>query len=230
LYRAAFVHDDLNYRPEVNIPFNVPTSNRLLAPLLLGTALAIFLLLEWIGGATYPLDLLAIRASGPWRAAHPNATAALILYTHLGSAIALLTMTAAGALWLWWHKERARATALLMTVLGGRIGIEVIKALVDRARPSLEAHPVVVHSQSFPSGHAGNSMLTFLALALFVAPERWRKPAVVAAVTASLLMGATRPLLGVHWPSDVLAGWIYGAAIVLLGWWWLSRRDARSEA
>ncbi|UUR08037.1 phosphatase PAP2 family protein [Sphingomonas glaciei] len=203
---------------------------RILPALLLAAATALFLLLEWIGGATYPLDLAAIRAAGPWREAHPQAAGILILYTHLGSAYALLTMTAAGASWLWWQGQRARAAALLVAVLGARIGVEIIKAVVDRARPSLEVHPVVVHSQSFPSGHAANSMATFLALALFVAPERWRRPAVATAVTASLAMGATRPLLGVHWPSDVLAGWILGAAAALLGWWWLSRRGERSAA
>nr|WP_245198091.1 phosphatase PAP2 family protein [Sphingomonas kaistensis] len=198
--------------------------------MLLVAGTALFLLLEWIGGATYPLDLAAIQRSGPWRAAHPDAAGALILYTHLGSAFALLPMTAVGASWLWWHDQRARAAALLMAVLGTRIAVEIIKAVVDRARPSLEAHPVVVHSQSFPSGHAGNSMATFLALALFVAPKRWRRPAVAAAVTASLIMGITRPILGVHWPSDVLAGWILGAAAALLAWWWLGLRGERSAA
>lgn len=203
---------------------------RLLPVLLLAAATALFLLLEWIGGATYPLDLAAIRVSGPWRAAHPQAAGALIAYTHLGSAYALLTMTAAGAVWLWWQRQRARAAALLMAVLGARIGVEIIKAVVDRARPSLEAHPVVVHSQSFPSGHAGNSMATFLALALFVAPERWRRPSVAVAVIAALAMGTTRPMLGVHWPSDVLAGWLLGSAAALLAWWWLRLRGERSAA
>jgi undecaprenyl-diphosphatase len=197
---------------------------------LLGAAIALFLALEWIGGITYPLDVAAIQASGPWRAAHPQATSAIILYTHLGSAIALLAMTALGALWLWRRRERMRAAALVAAVLGGRLGIEAIKLVVDRARPSLDTHPVVVHSQSFPSGHAGNSMITFLALAMFVAPPRWRVPAVAAALTASLAMGATRPLLGVHWPSDVLAGWVYGAAVVLLAWWWLRSRGAQTAA
>lgn len=203
---------------------------RFLPPLLLAVAIALFLGLEWIGGRTYPLDVAAISASGPWRMDHPQATNAIILYTHLGSAAVLLALTAAGALWLWRQRERARAAALLASVFGGRLGIEAIKLFVDRSRPSLAEHPVVVHSQSFPSGHAGNSMITFLALALFVAPERWRGPAVAAAVTASLAMGSTRPLLGVHWPSDVLAGWIYGAAVVLLAYWWLKDRGARSEA
>lgn len=203
---------------------------RFVVSVLLVVAAALFLALEWLGGITYPLDVAAISASGPWRAAHPQATAWIILYTHLGSAPALLTMTALGALWLWWKRERARTIGLVATVLGGRIGIELIKLLVDRPRPSLEVHPVVVHSQSFPSGHAGNSMVTFLAIALFVVPQRWRGPAVGLAVTASLAMGATRPVLGVHWPSDVVAGWIYGAALALLAALWLRRRIARNGA
>lgn len=204
--------------------------HRNLSALLILLAVAFIFMLEWIGGATYPLDLAAIRAAGPWRAEHPQAAAALIVYTHVGSAMALLPLTAAGAWWLWRRQQRARMAALLMAALGGRLGIELLKLVVDRARPSLEVHPVVVHSQSFPSGHAGNSMVTFLALAVFVAPERWRWPAVAVAILASLVMGATRPLLGVHWPSDVLAGWIYGVAVVLLAALWLRWRDGRSEA
>lgn len=204
--------------------------HRFLPFVLLAVAIGVFLFLEWIGGSTYPLDVAAIREGALWRALHPQAEGLIILYTHLGSAPALLSMLALGAAWLWWRRERARAAALLAAVLGTRAGVEILKLVVDRARPSLDPHPVVVHSQSFPSGHASNSMATFLALALFMAPERWRRPAVAAAVTASLAMGTTRPVLGVHWPSDVLAGWIFGTTVTLLAWWWLNRRGERSAA
>ena len=198
--------------------------------MLVVSAIGIFLFLEWIGGSTYPLDVAAIRDGALWRAANPKATGPIIFYTHIGSALALLPMTALGAIWLWRQRERMRVAALLAAVLVTRVGVEIIKALVDRARPSFDTHPVVVHSQSFPSGHASNSMATFLALALFVAPERWRRPAVAAAIVASLAMGATRPVLGVHWPSDVVAGWIFGATVTLLAWWWLNRGGDRTEA
>jgi undecaprenyl-diphosphatase len=214
----------------VKLSFPVTRFRTLLAAALVAIAMALFLALGWIGGMTCPLDVAAIRAAGTWRAQHPQLTGWIILYTHLGSGVALLTMTGLGALWLWYRRHRARAVALFVTVMGGRLGIEAIKLFVDRPRPSLEAHPVGVHSQSFPSAHAGNSMLTFLALAVFLAPRRWRVPAVVAAITAALAMGVTRPLLGVHWPSDVLAGWIYGATLVLLAAMWLKRRDARTGA
>jgi hypothetical protein len=190
----------------------------------------LFLLLEWIGGATYPLDVAAIRASGPWRAAHPQATGCHHPLHHLGSAIALLTMTAAAALWLWWRRSGRGPPHWSERCSAGGSGSRRSSCWSIAPRPSLEAHPVVVHSQSFPErpcreqhDHLSRARPVRRAGAM-------ARPAVAAAVTAALAMGATRPLLGVHWPSDVLAGWIYGAAVVLLAWWWLRRRDARSGA
>ena len=87
--------------------------------------------------------------------------------------------------------------------------------LGDRSRPAFDLHPVATHSSSFPSGHAGNSMAVFLAIALIAVPRAHRRAAVIAALVATFLIGLTRPLLGVHWPSDVVAGWAVGAAIAL---------------
>ncbi len=98
-------------------------------------------------------------------------------------------------------------------VIGGRIAIEVLKLAIDRPRPAFGPHPVEVHSLSFPSGHAGNSMITFLAIAMIAIPERWRGRAVAIALSSSIAVGLTRPFLGVHWPSDVIGGWVLG-----IGW------------
>ncbi|GAA4020310.1 hypothetical protein GCM10022280_20810 [Sphingomonas swuensis] len=185
---------------------------------LLLLAALLLILLGWGGGAGQPLDVAVIRHFVDWRTAHPQAEGVIILLTYVGSAETLLAATALGAAWLWWRSKRRRMTGLLVTVLGGRLAIELLKLIVHRPRPNLDAHPVPVFSQSFPSGHAGNTMLTFLALALYLAPPRWRAPAVGAAVAGSLAIGATRPVLGVHWPSDVLGGWIFGAAFVSLLW------------
>lgn len=179
-------------------------------------ASAVLLLLGSFGGAGQPLDLATIRFFADWRAAHPSATQGVILLTHLGGAPMLLSLAIAGASWLWWRGLRGRAAALMLTVLGGRLGVELVKLAVDRPRPALDLHPVAVFSQSFPSAHAGNSMITYLAIALFVAPERWRRAAVGGALLLALAIGATRAVLGVHWPSDVIAGWIFGAALVSL--------------
>lgn len=196
---------------------------------LIPLAIVLLLLLGWGGGAGQLLDTGAILHFTTWRAAHPDATWGIVQFTHLGGAFFLLALTAAVAAWLFWRGERWRAGGLLLTVGAGRLGIELLKWVVNRPRPSFDAHPVAVFSQSFPSGHAGNTMVTFLALALFAVPERWRGRALAIAAAMSVAIGATRPVLGVHWPSDVLGGWIYGAAIVSLMWrWWEGR--ARSAA
>lgn len=193
---------------------------------MLALAVLLLVLLGWAGGAAQPLDIGVIRDFAEWRANHPQGTGWTILLTHLGGAPALVSMTGLAALWLWWRGHRARAGLLLLTVLGGRLMIETLKLTVNRPRPSIDAHPVVVFSQSFPSGHAGNSMLTFLALALYLLPERLRGRGLAAAVAGSLAIGATRPILGVHWLSDVLAGWLFGAAFVSLIWWAFGARQS----
>ena len=111
-----------------------------------------------------------------------------------------------------------RAALLLgLVVLSGRIAVETLKILIDRPRPDFGPYPVTVSSLSFPSGHAANSMMTFLAMALILTPERSRRSAVAAAVVASIVIGSTRPFLGVHWTSDVIGGWAFGIAWVVAG-------------
>ncbi len=94
---------------------------------------------------------------------------------------------------------------------------EAQKYSIARVRPDVEPHLVVVKTSSFPSGHAANSMIFYLALALVLtAGTRWHRPAAVAAVLLSLLIGTSRVMLGVHWPSDVVGGWAFGLLWVLL--------------
>ncbi len=61
-------------------------------------------------------------------------------------------------------------------------------------------------------------MAVFLAIALIAAPRKYRLAAVVSALMASLIIGVTRPYLGVHWPSDVVGGWTLGAGIAIIAW------------
>lgn len=83
-------------------------------------------------------------------------------------------------------------------------------------RPDLVAHLVEVHTTSFPSGHAMNSAITYLALgALLARAEEARRVRIffmVVAIALTLAIGISRVYLGVHWPSDVLAGWCIGAS------------------
>ena len=119
---------------------------------------------------------------------------------------------------LLWRRARGRfALGLLLVILLGRGLSEVQKYWIARARPDLEPHLVVVKTFSFPSGHATSSMIFYLTLALALAPVgRPRRIAAVAAILLSLLIGTSRVMLGVHWPSDVIGGWSFGLLWVLL--------------
>jgi undecaprenyl-diphosphatase len=105
---------------------------------------------------------------------------------------------------------------LLLVILLGRALSEVQKYWIARARPDLDPHLVVVKTSSFPSGHATSSMIFYLTLALALAPTPWKRVAAAAAILISLLIGASRVMLGVHWPSDVIGGWSFGMLWVLL--------------
>jgi undecaprenyl-diphosphatase len=137
--------------------------------------------------------------------------------TFLGEPTVLIGAGAVVALWLWWRKQHRLAIVLLLIVLVGRGLTEAQKYWIARARPDLEPHLVVVQTSSFPSGHAISSMIFYLTLALaLTAGTRWHRVAAGAAILLSLLIGASRVMLGVHWPSDVIGGWAFGLLWVFL--------------
>jgi undecaprenyl-diphosphatase len=174
----------------------------------------VFLLAFLFGGPENIVDVTMIRQSLGIRIALPEVTAAMIALTHTGSAYATLGLGGVVSAWLWLRGQRGRAYLLGIMVVGERLVMDGLKLLVGRPRPSIDAHPVATHSSSFPSGHATNTMAVFVAVALFAAPAAYRRPAVIAAVAMSLLVGSTRPYLGVHWPSDVIGGWSLGLIAV----------------
>ena len=185
---------------------------------LVAMLLLVFLAAGWIGGMALVPDVRLIRQLQLIRADAPYLTLAAIAVTQAGSAFATLGGGLGIAAWLGWRGHRWRGAVLGAAVLVERMVIDGMKLLIDRARPSFDLHPVVTHSSSFPSGHAGNSMAVFLSIALIAVPRAHRTPAVIIALLASLLIGSTRPYLGVHWPSDVIGGWVLGAAIAIVAW------------
>lgn len=121
-----------------------------------------------------------------------------------------------GAL-LWWQKHDRLALAVLLVILVGRGVTELQKLWIARVRPDVEPHLVVVKTSSFPSGHAASSMIFCLTTALaLTAGTRWQPTAAVLAILLSLMIGLSRVMLGVHWPSDVVGGWAFGMLWVLL--------------
>ena len=130
----------------------------------------------------------------------------------LVSLLALALLIAAG---------RHRAALLFAaTAIGGLVVETAVKALVDRPRPDLVPHLVAIDTASFPSGHAMMSTVIFLGLALLVRdlgarPALLPRTALVGVSVLLVLVGLSRIALGVHWPSDVAAGWALGIAWTL---------------
>jgi membrane-associated phospholipid phosphatase len=138
------------------------------------------------------------------------------ILTFLGEPTVLVGAGFLIAAWLWWSGRSRFALGLLLVILIGRGLSEAQKYWIARARPTLEPHLVIVKTSSFPSGHATSSMIFYLTLVLALAPAAWRRPAAAAAILLSLLIGMSRVMLGVHWPSDVIGGWSFGLLWVLV--------------
>jgi len=142
--------------------------------------------------------------------------------TGLGSTLVLTAVTLAVAGYLALVGMRSGAFLVLVAVGGGTALSTLLKLAFQRPRPDLMPHAVPVYTASFPSGHAMLSAVTYLTLAALLVrvQARWRVKAYVLtlAILTTLLVGASRMYLGVHWPTDVLAGWCIGAAWALLCW------------
>ncbi|MCQ8188043.1 phosphatase PAP2 family protein [Streptomyces rugosispiralis] len=120
--------------------------------------------------------------------------------------------------WLLWRREWQLALWVAVTAAAGTALQQAIKAGVDRARPQWPDPVDSAHYAAFPSGHALTTTVTFGLLlwlmTLHRAPAKWLRALAVVAAVSVLGVGFTRLYLGVHWPSDVLAGWLLGAALV----------------
>jgi len=142
--------------------------------------------------------------------------------TALGSTSVLSLLVILVVLFLWLLGRRGMALyVLLSTSLGTGLSF-LLKALFQRPRPDLFPHGDTVLTTSFPSGHAMISTLVYLTLGVLLArllTERRLEIFVVSsAMLVALLVGLSRVYLGVHWPTDVLAGWAGGASWALLCW------------
>jgi membrane-associated phospholipid phosphatase len=151
---------------------------------------------------------------------HALVSAARIM-SGFGSPVVLAVVTVVAALMLWFRGQR-----LLLTLAPGiafglsGLGAAAGKVIVGRKRPPVPVHLIAESDPSFPSGHATEATAVFVTLALVVAVFVLRGPivrgvAVVSAGLASLAIGASRLVLGVHWPSDVIAGWALGMTVAL---------------
>jgi undecaprenyl-diphosphatase len=146
-----------------------------------------------------------------------------------GVVLALVTLLVAGYLLI--ERLYASTALLLVAVIGGAILTTVLKGYFDRDRPSVVPHLADSLFQSYPSGHSMMSSVVYLTLAVLLSRAMERRRAKIylvgVALFLSFLVGLSRVYLGVHYPTDVVAGWAGGVAWALLCWliaYWLEKR------
>lgn len=143
-------------------------------------------------------------------------------FTALGGHGVLTLVTLATLVYLVMTQKRHAALLVIAAVGGGMLLSTLLKFGFSRPRPDLVPHAARVYTASFPSGHAMLSAVTYLTLGALlgrVQPQRRVKAFLIGlAVVLTVLIGISRVYLGVHWPSDVLAGWCIGAAWASLCW------------
>jgi len=214
------------------------------AVLLIGGALQAFAELadEVEDGETHAFDravMLALREPGdPSDPLGPSWIEFLARdITALGGTAVLVLLTLAVLGFLLLSRRWGAAVFVTLSMLGGTLLSNALKSAFDRPRPDLVPHAVEVSSASFPSGHAMLSAVAYLTLGALVAEvlpqRRFRVYLLLCAVFLTLLVGTTRVYLGVHWPTDVLAGWSIGAAWALmcaLMAWWMQKRGVIEDA
>ncbi|MBL4543957.1 MAG: phosphatase PAP2 family protein [Rhodobacteraceae bacterium] len=141
-------------------------------------------------------------------------------FTALGSTGVLTIITLGVVGWLMFSGKRRTAGLVLVAVLCGIVFSSLLKLGFARPRPDLVPHSVAVFTNSFPSGHAMMSAVVYLTLGFLVARTQHavalKVYLVSLALFLTLLVGFSRIYLGVHWPSDVLAGWAAGACWALM--------------
>lgn len=156
--------------------------------------------------------------------AHPLGADLALVVTFWGNTPVVIVVTAVTVGWQWFRGRPVLATWVAATLVGGWSLNHALKAVVDRARPPSDGLFIDALGTSFPSGHAqvaGYGWVTFGLLALIVVRGRHRWWLAACCWGLGLLVVGSRVVLGVHWPSDVIAGYAVGVAGALLAAWLL---------
>ncbi|MEU0971349.1 phosphatase PAP2 family protein [Streptomyces sp. NPDC005917] len=197
------------------------------APLLVTAVLALSsaLLLALVAGEWPPLVALdedIADNTHRWAVADHGTTHVLrILTDWVWDPLTMRLLCAAVAVWLVWrHSAWWTALWLVLTCALGTVVQQSLKAAVDRPRPEWPDPVDSAHYAAFPSGHAMTatvvcSLLLWLLHRCGTGRALWRTALAVAGISV-VGVGLTRVWLGVHWPSDVLGGWLLGALVVAL--------------
>ena len=196
---------------------------------------------EVLEGGTQAFDqklLLAFRHSDTREMLGPPAVQqAARDISALGGVAVLTLLTAFAAGFLALDGKKHMALFVLGSVLSGVMVSTLLKDMFQRARPDLVPYYAYVSGASFPSGHSMMSAVTYLTLGALLARSQERKRLkaffLLVAMFLTFAVGVSRVYLGVHWPTDVLAGWTAGAVWALLCWlaarWLQARRTLEPD-
>jgi undecaprenyl-diphosphatase len=187
---------------------------------------------EVLEGDTSVFDGYILRHVQLWRTGHPGFVSAMRDLSGLGSTVVLtvVVLLSVGYLLL----VSARTTALLVaaSAISATALVSVFKSVFSRVRPDAAFAELVAPGLSFPSGHATMSAAIFLTMGALLASTRSRGQERVyilfAAAVLTVLVGLSRVGLGVHWATDVLAGWAFGSAWAMV--WLLVARGSTHRA
>jgi undecaprenyl-diphosphatase len=142
--------------------------------------------------------------------------------TALGGTTVLTLVTLLVILFLVLRRSYRTAIFVTGSIAGGALLSTMLKLQVGRPRPQLVPHLVDVYDLSFPSGHAMLSAITYLTLGALLSRLEQRRALKIffpiAALLLTLLIGTSRVFLGVHYPTDVIGGWMAGIAWASLSW------------
>lgn len=142
--------------------------------------------------------------------------------TALGSGTVLTGVVVAVAGLLLVQRHRLTALSLAASAWSGSLMVSLLKTHIGRPRPMIVEQWATVDHASFPSGHAASSAVIYLTLAALASQvtrgRAVRNYLIAVAIVLVGAIGVSRVYLGVHWPSDVLAGWSFGT-LWAIGWW-----------
>ena len=153
--------------------------------------------------------------------------------TALGGAVVIVVMTLLILGYLWLCRKYRVAVLIAVATAGGQGLNATLKHAFARERPDATLHLVEVRSPSFPSGHSMAASIFYLTVGALLARAAQRRREKAYLMGCALLLtgavGFSRVYLGVHYPTDVLAGWCAGGAWAIVCWFamdWLARRGA----
>lgn len=145
---------------------------------------------------------------------------AMVAVGRASDTIPLIAASAVVVIVLVVNRRRRDIAVFLVVVVVAMVGNRILKEIVARSRPDVRPSPESVSQFSFPSGHAANTLAVWAGLLLVVRARSVRIAVLALGVVVLALVGFSRLAIGVHYPSDLIAGWLWVGAWAALVWSW----------